>query len=123
MLQIVNVILFQAQRNNEDVDSIKPLFSVDVEHRVSTCTKYLLIDTTFLNSAHTPCINLILCFIFRVHGAVTGFPLRSWLLLLALFCTMWHTALKVRFKRKYIVSDCEETLTCVNHFIPKFKYC
>lgn len=26
--------MFQAQRNNEDVDTIKPLFSVDVDHRV-----------------------------------------------------------------------------------------
>lgn len=25
----------QAQRNNEDVDTIKPLFSVNVDHRVS----------------------------------------------------------------------------------------
>lgn len=29
---------FQAQRNNEDVDAIKPLFSVNVDHRVSRRT-------------------------------------------------------------------------------------
>lgn len=28
-------VLLQAQRNNEDVEAIKPLFSVNVEHRVS----------------------------------------------------------------------------------------
>lgn len=32
----MNIALFQAQRNNEDVEAIKPLFSVNVEHRVST---------------------------------------------------------------------------------------
>lgn len=30
-----NIVLFQAQRNNEDLEAIKPLFSVNVEHRVS----------------------------------------------------------------------------------------
>lgn len=31
----LSVCVFQAQRNNEDVDTIKPLFSVNVDHRVS----------------------------------------------------------------------------------------
>lgn len=29
------LLVFQAQRNNEDVDAIQPLFSVNVDHRVS----------------------------------------------------------------------------------------
>lgn len=36
LLIIVFLIFWQAQRNNEDVNSIQPLFSVNIDHRVSS---------------------------------------------------------------------------------------
>lgn len=36
LLIIIFLIFWQAQRNNEDVNSIQPLFSVNIDHRVSS---------------------------------------------------------------------------------------
>lgn len=35
LIWILSLLLFQAQRNNEDVNAIEPLFSVNIDHRVS----------------------------------------------------------------------------------------
>lgn len=41
MVQMINIVFFQAQRNNEDVEAIKPLFFVNVEHRVSNVVLFV----------------------------------------------------------------------------------
>lgn len=101
---------FQAQRNNEDVDSIKPLFSVNVDHRVSMLASLhwrqlpipphrisLLLLVYFLWLVSL-CSLTNICMNCRVHGVVPGCPRRSWLLWLALWSTTWPTAPKVLSK-------------------------
>lgn len=36
------ILLYQAQRNNEDVNAIDPLFSVNIDHRVSPLMAFKL---------------------------------------------------------------------------------
>lgn len=73
-------VLFQAQRNNEDVEAIKPLFSVNVEHRVSNVPHLKTQSTTsvvVLTFERCLSIQTLLHVYFRVHGTVLGCPPRS----------------------------------------------